>query len=196
MQHIEHWIFDMDGTLTNSAHDFAHIRAELGLAGSEPILEALHAMPKEESSPLWSRLDELELFYADQATIKSGAIELLDYLQGKGAEMAILTRNTMPVVHHTLDACGITSYFSEAFIFDRDRCQPKPSPDGILRLLELWQVQPHQAVMVGDYLYDLQAGSAAGVSTIHVDNSNGNDSWPEYTDIRVESLHHLMIHLL
>ena len=195
MHDIKYWIFDMDGTLTNSAHDFVHIRAELGLDSSEPILEALHAMPSEEASPLWRKLDELELFYADQATIKSGAHELLDFLRATGAEMAILTRNTMPVVHHTLDACGIADYFTEPLIFDRDRCQPKPSPDGILRLLEMWQVGPQQAVMVGDFLYDLQAGSAAGVTTVHVDNSDGDDSWPEYTDIRVESLQHLMAHL-
>lgn len=195
MHDIKYWIFDMDGTLTNSAHDFVHIRAELGLDSSEPILEALHAMPSEQSTPLWRRLDELELFYADQATIKSGALELLELLRENGAEMAILTRNTMPVVHHTLDACGISTFFHESFIFDRDRCQPKPSPDGILRLLELWQVGPQQAVMVGDFLYDLQAGSAAGVTTVHVDNSDGDDSWPEYTDIRVDSLHNLMAHL-
>lgn len=192
MQHIRHWIFDMDGTLTNSAHDFAHIRSELGLAGNEPILEALQAMPESQSAPLWRRLDQLELHYADQATVKSGARELLDYLRGLGTEMAILTRNTMPVVQHTLDACGIAEFFSDELIFDRDACQPKPSPEGILRMLERWQVNPDHAVMVGDFLYDLQSGRAAGVTTVHVDNSGGSDHWPEYTDIRVESLEHLL----
>lgn len=186
----------MDGTLTNSAHDFAHIRAELGLSGIEPILEALHAMPAEQSAPLWHRLDELELFYADQATIKSGAFELLEYLQQQGTKLAILTRNTMPVVHHTLNACGLSGFFPDSQIVDRDGCQPKPSPDGILQLLETWQVQPEQAVMVGDFLYDLQSGRAAGVTTVHVDNSAGSDHWPEYTDLRVESLEHLLRQLV
>ncbi len=186
----------MDGTLTNSAHDFAHIRAELGLPGSEPILEALHAMPAEQAAPLWSRLDELESFYADQATIKSGARELLEHLRQQGTELGILTRNTMPVVHHTLNACGLADFFPDDHIFDRDGCEPKPSPDGILRLLEKWRVEPAEAVMVGDFLYDLQSGRAAGVTTIHVDNSGGSDHWPEYTDIRVESLEHLLERLL
>ncbi len=195
MQQIRHWIFDMDGTLTDSAHDFVHIRAELGLSGSEPILEALHAMPKDQSLPLWRRLDELELYYADRATRKAGAIELLENLSQKNSQLATLTRNTMPVVHHTLQACGISGYFPDEHIFDRDRCEPKPSPQGILQLLDLWQIRPQQAVMVGDFLYDLQAGRAAGVTTIHIDNSKGDDHWPEYTDVRVHSLHHLLDHL-
>ncbi len=185
----------MDGTLTNSAHDFDHIREELGLPGSEPILEALQAMPATQAAPLWRRLDELESFYADQATIKSGALELLQYLQAQGTKLAILTRNTMPVVQHTLKACGLAGFFQDQHIFDRDGCQPKPSPEGILRLLDMWQVAPVDAVMVGDFLYDLQSGRAAGVTTVHVDNSGGSDHWPDYTDLRVESLEHLLQHL-
>ena len=48
-----HWIFDMDGTLTISTHDFDYMRKELGLGVDEPILEALHAMSNEQSAPLW-----------------------------------------------------------------------------------------------------------------------------------------------
>ena len=51
LKHRRHWIFDMDGTLTVSAHDFEHIRRELGLAPQAPILEALHAMPQTEAAP-------------------------------------------------------------------------------------------------------------------------------------------------
>ena len=113
-------------------------------------------------------------------------------MQEQGTKLAILTRNTMPVVQHTLKACGIDDFFQDHHIFDRDGCQPKPSPDGILRLLEMWQVAPEDAVMVGDFLYDLQSGRAAGVTTVHVDNSGGSDHWPDYTDLRVESLEHLL----
>ena len=46
LQRRRHWIFDMDGTLTVSAHDFEHMRRELGLPPDVPILEALHALPE------------------------------------------------------------------------------------------------------------------------------------------------------
>ena len=187
LRHRRHWIFDLDGTLTVSAHDFEHMRGELGLAPEAPILEALHAMPEIDAAPLWERLNELEFFYAGQASLMQGASELLQTLQYNGCQLAILTRNTMPVVKHTLQACAIDHFFPLEHILDRDSCMPKPSPDGINQLLQFWSAETEDTVMVGDYLYDLEAGKAAGVATVHLD-TRGDVDWSQYTDIRVENL--------
>jgi HAD superfamily hydrolase (TIGR01549 family) len=187
LQHTSHWIFDMDGTLTVSAHDFEYIRGELGLPPGVPILEALHAMPAKQSAPLWLALNELEEHFAKQSSLMHGAVELLEKLSVKGVKLAILTRNTMPVVKKTLEACGLEHFFPVKYRLDRDSCAPKPSPAGIQKLLADWKVSASSAVMVGDYLYDLQAGRDAGVTTIHLD-SDGESHWPEYTDIKVKSL--------
>ena len=187
LKHRGHWIFDLDGTLTVSAHDFDHIRRELGLGLETPILEALHAMPESEAAPLWESLNELEFYYAGKASVMQGASELLQKLHDGGRQLAILTRNTMPVVEQTLQACEIDHFFPLDHILDRDSCIPKPSPDGIKRLLEFWQADAEDTVMVGDYLYDLEAGKGAGVATVHLD-TRGNVDWSEFTDIRVEEL--------
>lgn len=181
----------MDGTLTISAHDFEFIREELGLPPQAPILEALNAMPTAESAPLWQTLNELEEHFAEKSTLMHGAVELLDKLYAKGVNLAILTRNTMPVVEKTLAACGLEQFFPLEHRLDRDSCRPKPSPDGIQHLLSLWDADAGDAVMVGDYLYDLQAGRSAGVTTIHLD-INGDRAWPEYTDIRVQHLNEIL----
>ena len=177
----------MDGTLTISAHDFEFIRRELGLPDQAPILEALHAMPTEQSAPLWQMLNELEEHFAEKSTLMHGATELLEKLHRRGLKLAILTRNTMPVVEKTLHACGLEHFFPLEHLLDRDSCTPKPSPAGIQHLLGLWQADAGDAVMVGDYLYDLQAGRSAGVTTIHLD-TKGIIEWPEFTDIRVQAL--------
>jgi len=187
LKHRGHWIFDLDGTLTVSAHDFDHIRRELGLAPETPILEALHAMPEHEAAPLWESLNELEFYYAGKASVMLGASELLQKLHDGGRQLAILTRNTMPVVEQTLQACKIDHFFPLDHILDRDSCIPKPSPDGVKRLLNFWQADADDTVMVGDYLYDLEAGKGAGVATVHLD-TRGNGDWSEFTDIRVEEL--------
>ena len=182
LQQRNHWIFDLDGTLTISAHDFVYIRDKLGLEANAPILEALNAMPEEEAAPLWESLNEMEEYFAAQSSLMHGAVELLQKLQGRGARLAILTRNTMPVVEETLLACGIAHFFPPEQILDRDSCTPKPSPDGICRLLDYWQADAADTVMVGDYLYDLQAGKGAGVITIHLD-PQGTFAWPDVADI-------------
>ena len=187
LKHRGHWIFDLDGTLTVSAHDFEHMRRELGLEPQEPILEALRAIPEDEAAPLWETLNELEFYYAGKASIMQGANELLQKLHDKGRQLAILTRNTMPVVKHTLEACSIDQFFPLDHILDRDSCIPKPSPDGIQRLLKFWQADADDTVMVGDFLYDLEAGKGAGVATVHLD-TRGDVDWSEFTDIRVEGL--------
>lgn len=180
----QHWIFDLDGTLTVSVHDFDYIRDELGLEQGAPVLEALHAMPDEKAAPLWQRLNEIELDYAGQAKVMAGSRAFLDKLAARGARLGIFTRNMMPVVLETLRACGMEHLFSPEHIVDRDVATPKPSPDGIYHLLKLWQAAPEDTVMVGDYLYDLQSGRDAGVTTIHLD-SRRDETWPEYTDIYV-----------
>jgi len=177
-----HWIFDMDGTLTISAHDFEHIRRKLGLQHQVPILEALNAMPVAQAAPLWESLNEMEEFYADKSSLMHGATSILQKLQSRGAQLAILTRNTMPIVEKTLRACGIEHFFPREAILDRDSCQPKPAPDGIHQLLDHWQADAENTVMVGDYLFDLQAGKRAGVTTIHIDQQ-GEFAWPEVADI-------------
>ncbi|MFT5657201.1 MAG: HAD superfamily hydrolase (TIGR01509 family) [Gammaproteobacteria bacterium] len=181
-----HWIFDMDGTLTTSAHDFEFIRQELGIASNAPILEALHEMPEQQAEPLWLRLNELECHFAGKSTLMPGVHDLLDKLDARGVQLGILTRNTMPVVETTLEACGIAHFFPQPHRLDRDSCTPKPSPDGINYLLNYWQAKANDAVMIGDYLYDLQAGRRASVTTIHLDPA-GEFAWPEESDICIRA---------
>ncbi len=194
LKHRWHWIFDLDGTLTVSAHDFDHMRRELGLKPQTPILEALNAMPPDEAAPLWEQLNELEFYYAGKSSLMQGAPELLQRLHDDGRQLAILTRNTMPVVRQTLETCRLDHFFPLDHILDRDACIPKPSPDGVVRLLEFWQAARDDTVMVGDYLYDLEAGKGAGVATVHLD-TRGNVDWSAVTDIRVESLGEILDYL-
>lgn len=177
-----HWVFDMDGTLTTSAHDFEFIRKELGIASKEPILEALNLMSVEKAAPLWEKLNELECHFAGKSSLMPGVPDLLDKLKARGVKFGLLTRNTMPVVETTLNACGIDHFFPTQYRLDRDSCAPKPSPDGINQLLKDWRADASDAVMVGDYVYDLQAGRSANVTTIHIDPA-GDFAWPEVSDV-------------
>ena len=182
-----HWIFDMDGTLTVAMHDFDAIRAELGLPQGKPILEELARLQEDEARAIFARLDALELELARRARAAEGAVALLEALAARGARLGILTRNTFASAQETLRACGLTRFFEEACIVGREAAAPKPDPHGIHRLLGDWRAAPHEAVMVGDYRYDLLAGRAAGTATIYVDPS-GAFPFAEHADVSVRSL--------
>ena len=190
-----HWLFDMDGTLTCAMHDFDAIRAELELPVGVPILEALAAMEPELARKKHRELDDMELRMAAEATAQPGSIELLNYLQAQGANIGIVTRNGKQIAHATLDACGLANYFDDNTIVSRDCCTAKPDPAGVNLLLGRWAAQANTAVMVGDYLFDLQAGHAAGVTTVHMDVA-GEFAWPQVTDVTVSSLQELTQQLL
>jgi phosphoglycolate phosphatase-like HAD superfamily hydrolase len=58
----------------------------------------------------------------------------------------------------------------------------------------MWQAQANDTVMVGDYLYDLEAGRGAGVATVHLD-TRGDVDWSHYTDVRVENMGEIIRYL-
>ncbi|MFK7995908.1 MAG: HAD family hydrolase [Granulosicoccus sp.] len=189
-----YWLFDMDGTLTNAMHDFDAMRAELNLPAGVPILEALAAMDPASAALKHRELDEMELRMAAEATPQPGSTELLNYLQSTGAKLGIVTRNGREIADVTLKACGLDGFFDEQSIISRDCCTAKPDPAGVKLLLSRWQGKAEHAVMVGDYLFDLQAGHSAGTATVHMDVS-GEFAWPEITDVSVRSLHELHGHI-
>lgn len=184
----------MDGTLTQAMHDFDAMRAELNLPAGVPILEALDAMEPEEARAKHRELDEMELRMAADAKPQPGCVELLNALVEKGASLGIVTRNGKEIAEVTLAACGIDHYFTNSTIVSRDCCAPKPDPAGINLLLSLWQAKPADAVMVGDYYFDLQTGRSASVATVHLDVTKAF-AWPELTDVSVSSLTELQQHI-
>jgi HAD superfamily hydrolase (TIGR01509 family) len=181
------WIFDMDGTLTVAMHDFEAIRAEIGAPAGQPILEALSRMPEAERLAAYQRLDAIELELARAARAALGAELLLETLTARGARVGILTRNSHRNALETLSACALAPFFDASCVVGREHSAPKPDPAGIHRLLAHWGGVPQQAVMVGDYRYDLLAGRAAGAATVYVDPERAFP-FAEHADVLVDSL--------
>lgn len=181
------WIFDLDGTLTRPQHDFDAIRAELGIPNGEPILEYLAGLPVTEAAGLHQRLDAIELELAGAAEAQPDCAALLEHLATAGCMLGILTRNSRNNALRCLERIGVMHLFDPACILGRGEAPPKPDPGGILTLLADWQLPADAAVMVGDFRFDLEAGRAAGVRTVHFDPS-GQFPWPALADHRVRSL--------
>lgn len=188
------WIFDLDGTLTRPVHDFGFIRRELDIPDEADILGYLDTLPEAEAAIRHSRLNEIELELACKAIPSSGAVEILKKLHQSGVQLGILTRNDKDIALLTLNTIGVGHYFASGNVLGRSEAPPKPDPAGIFSLLSGWGADPAKTVMVGDYLFDLQAGRAAGATTIHVGRPDGK-SWPEFTDLAVATLSDLALYV-
>jgi len=180
----------MDGTLTCAMHDFDAMRRSLDLPVGVPILEALACLPADQAAEKHLELDAMELRMAYDATVQPGAFELLSVLENRQASIGIVTRNGKRIAEATLEACGLAVFFNTRTIISRDCCGAKPDPAGVKLLLSRWSAQPANAVMVGDYKYDLEAGRRAGVTTVHF-TADSQCAWPELTDLTVSSLQQL-----
>jgi HAD superfamily hydrolase (TIGR01549 family) len=186
-----HWIFDLDGTLTVAVHDFDALRKDLGMPRGAPILETLAALPWEQAGPLHDRVEAWEVELAAGAEAEADAVALLEYLAAQDHRLALLTRNTRATADRTLEVTGLARFFSPHLRLGRGDAAPKPSPEGVQRILKEWGATPDDAVMVGDYRFDLIAGREAGVATVWIDRDGKND-FSDLADATVQRLDQLL----
>jgi len=154
-------LFDMDGTLTRPNHDFAAIKDEMGLPRHVPILEELAALERSDAAraaELLAILEKHERRAAETAEPREGAAEMVAELHRRGLLTAVITRNTGPFARLTLERIGVTF----DVVVCREDAAPKPSPEPLRLACRRLGVAPAESWMVGDYLYDIEAGEAAG----------------------------------
>ena len=155
-------IFDMDGTLTEELLDFAAIRAEIGVpAETMGILEYLASLEGEARRRGEDILHRHEIEAAERCGVHAGAEEVLAGLKARGVKTALLTRNSGVVAARVLGRHGLVL----DYVASRENRPHKPHGDSILNIVRAVGVSAEETLMVGDYVYDLQAAEAAGVDS-------------------------------
>jgi phosphoglycolate phosphatase-like HAD superfamily hydrolase len=99
---------------------------------------------------------------ATGSELRPGAASCIDSLRSGGWPVAILTRNARRWTQVVLDRHALTVDAS----WTRDDGVVKPSPDAILELCRRCSRHPIRSWMVGDHLFDIQAGQAGGCRTV------------------------------
>ncbi len=154
-------VFDLDGTLVNSALDFPAIRRELGFPERVGLLEHIATLTDEDAvRHAHSVINRHEQEGADRAQWMPGAQLLLEALSDAGIPTAILTRNSRIATRRTCEVLDIPI----ARILTRDDCAPKPEPDGLLRIARHFGLPPSRMIYVGDFVDDLTAARRAGMA--------------------------------
>lgn len=163
--------FDLDGTLTKPAIDFEALRRKIGnLKTGIPIYEQALEMPEQEKKRALTILEETELSVAKKAEPNPGVYELINYLSQKKLRKAIFTRNSRKSLDITLSVLNISGEFSPV-VTREDVPRLKPAPDMIFYILRDWNFSPEEVLVVGDFVFDVMAGKAAGCKTVLVNHN-------------------------
>ena len=102
-----------------------------------------------------------------EATIFKNIDGLIANLFKKKVNLAILTNNKSSYAEEVLGKFNLNMYFDTIFGFN-DVTKVKPNPEGIIKILEKWNIKPAQAIFIGDMTTDIDAGKAAKVKTVCV----------------------------
>jgi phosphoglycolate phosphatase len=180
-------IFDLDGTLIDSAADLANsvnaTREWMGLPALEhdtvasyvgngaPVLMR-RALGQEASEADVERalkhfLEHYEAHKLDFTRPYDGISELLAGLKREGVRMAVLTNKPVRISGRILEGLGLRDYFVRLYGGNSFE-QKKPDPIGVQTLLHELQVEPESAVVVGDSAVDVRTARNAGVRCIGV----------------------------
>ncbi len=156
-------IFDLDGTLVDAPYDWRRIKADLD-TGGRPILKFLSDLPEPERSRKWGVLEGYEKSATEKAVLKEGVPELLFYLEQRHIRTALVSNNSQKNVS------WLIRKFSLQFdiTLSRDSGMFKPSAQPFLHILRQWNISKAECGVVGDALFDVQAGEAAGIEWIWV----------------------------
>lgn len=182
-------ICDLDGTLVDSFRDIAtSCNLLLASIGAQPlpdaeirpcigrgveflvngILSAAGHTPSD-AVPLLARYREMYREHALDATqLYPGVRETLNVLSGSAApnlRLAVVSNKPELATREILEAFGIADHFH--LIAGGDSFgEMKPSPVPLQKVMESMGVNAGECAIIGDSVYDLQAGQAAGIHTI------------------------------
>lgn len=188
MMSEDFFIFDMDGTLFDTIEDLAfsadHVMAEFGLrpydrsvlmryisCGAISVLQEFQNFHDDgETKKVFARF--MQFYIANccrQTNFYPGAKELLEI----PFRAALLTNKHSLPTKILLERFGLADRFEVVLCSDTAPAR-KPSPEGILKILEMTGIPKEKAVMVGDDGPDIQAAKAAGIRSIGIMGGYGS----------------------
>jgi phosphoglycolate phosphatase len=176
-------IFDLDGTLIDSAADLAvAINTMLAGYGRDPLavaevrrmvgdgvamlvaraLAARDCTPAEAAAAERTFMRHYESGATTLTTVFPGAAEALQALQAAGIPLAVCTNKPARAAAAVLAGLGLGKYFARVIAGDSLPFR-KPDPRVVVALLEAFSARPESSLFVGDSEVDAATASAADV---------------------------------
>ena len=180
-------VFDMDGIMFDTerqAHEaMLAVGKELGMPDIETFsVECLGATSASiavnfaqrygnmmTSEEFWGKTRQYrkDRGQQDNVPLKTGLIELLDYLRDHGYKIAVATSTNYEKVMHNFDVTGVQGRF-DAVVCGDMISRSKPAPDIYLRAAQLLGVAPEECMALEDSPNGIRSGVAAGMYTVMI----------------------------
>jgi len=182
---FESVLFDLDGTLADTAPDLAFalnetlthfnreplpfnkIRPFVTFGGAALVSLGFNLQPEDTDFGIYR--EYLLKIYQDnickETDLFDGMHEVLTSLEEKQISWGVVTNKPSWLTDPLMDAMRLTD--RAACIVSGDTCKNrKPHPEPILHACKLANANPEKTIYVGDALRDMQAGNAAGCTTV------------------------------
>jgi len=203
-------VFDLDGTLVDSAPDLAHsLNHALGLNGATALgVEAVKGMVGDGMAKLFERavqesdqtLSEsgfeaaygaFERHYMQNAVTDTvlypGTEKVLDALIKHGLTLAVCTNKLEPIAQYMLEALGVADRF--AVILGGQAGRPrKPDPAPLYEILNKLDSSPERAAMIGDSEIDLGTARAASIPFVLATFGYSRSGPDLNADVRIDEM--------
>ncbi len=205
-QQLEAVLFDLDGTLIDTAADFHRIinillqESQLPAISYEDLLPSVsdgaramieaafsnHVTSKADPNPdLTSLQNRLLKLYLEQTCVESrpfdGITSALFWLEQQSIPWGIVTNKPWLYTKPLMQQLNLQPAAGSVICPEHIE-QKKPHPEGLLLACQQLRCHPENCVYVGDHIRDIEAGNRAGMVTIaaaygYISEHDDIDSW-------------------
>ncbi len=194
-------LFDLDGTLVDTAPDLAYalnqlrlqhklselsldtITPTVSLGGAAMLKLAFNTQPGDENFESLKK-DFLDIYHdniAKHSRLFDGIESLLEYIESNNYRWGIITNKSEWLTYPLLQSLGLEQR-AACIVCGDTASAPKPDPAPMYYACEKLKVKPEQCVYIGDALRDIQAGKAAGMQTIsalygYIEANSDPETW-------------------
>ncbi|MFQ3249691.1 MAG: phosphoglycolate phosphatase [Glaciecola sp.] len=180
---FEYIIFDWDGTVMDSAAKIVSCMqkaaqlSEIAIPSQSQVEHiigiSLHPAIKQLFKVNDTKADEIVTHYksvfmaSDQTPcpLFANAAHTLSHLK-QNARLAVATGKARRGLERAWEKTNTKHFFELSRC--ADEAESKPSSDMLIQILNEWQIEPEQALMVGDTVYDMQMAENIGMPRVAV----------------------------
>ncbi len=198
---LEAVLFDLDGTLLDTAPDFVYILNQLLAEYQKPALpsDIIRSTVSNGARALVSLAFEIDEDHADFPVLRArlltlytehlavattpfpGIIDTLVFLAAKNIPWGIVTNKPKAYTTPLMERIKL-EHQADVVICPEHVTQTKPHPEPLLLACKMLDCRPANTIYIGDHRRDIEAGRLAGMKTVaasygYIHADDPVDSW-------------------